>query len=754
MQRRVVNLNGSDWKLGQAVREDDPHSPSWHELGSIRSWIPAEVPGNVRADLARAGRLHDLYFGMQSLDAQWVDDHCWWLVRQVDLSIAPSERVHLVVYGVDYISDLFFNGHHLGRHEGMFSKQIYEITGLLLRESQLAVRILGSAWLPTDRSSRWERVLNRVEAMASGLSSCFPHRRDTVKCQMGFGWDFAPALRTMGIWDDVVAIVSGGVFIRDVSATPRCTGDVAVLNIVAELDSDADRRLSIRCTLQGETFDSQAVVVEHTADLPAGISRHAINLAVRSPRLWWPWDHGRPDLYRLTVEVRDGDRALDSASDCTGLRQIEFEDWTLRLNGQRVYVRGANWVPANILPGRVQASDVRSLLHLARRANMNMLRVWGGGLREKRSFYDLCDRLGILLWQEFPFACTYLTRHPRSANYLTQVGKEVRAIIRELRNHPSVTIWCGGNEFVPERNRPLVSSLLGALAEEDPSRPFLPASPSQGDSHNWHVWHSFYPPSAYRRDQAPFASELGLQAAPGTASLRQFIPSEHLWPPGPSWSHHGAELRKLWRYARPFLSEHGVTLDSFVTASQRAQAHALQIAIEHFRRRKARGNGGILVWQFNEPWPAISWSLVDFYGQGKLAFDVVGRLYNPVLVSLDYALGRYEPGHALEASVWVINDTAQDLFDCWLEVELFDREGQSADLHTMKLMVQADSAKSYGQISWTLPPGGGWWLGCRLVQSEAVLTANEYDLSFCDDIGPNVAQRLRNWLKGALTPRS
>lgn len=752
MPRRVVDLNGSDWQLGQAVQRDDPRSPSVQGLPFIEHWIPANVPGNVRSDLARAGKLRDLHFGLQSEEAQWVDDHCWWLVRGVSLSITPSERVHLVLHGVDYISDVFLDGHHLGRHEGMFSKQIYEITNLMRQDSQLAVRILGSAWLPCNRSTRWERVLNRLEAATGKLPGRFPHRRDTLKCQMSFGWDFAPPLRTMGIWDDVHAIVSGGVFIRGVAATPLGSSGAAALDISAELDSDDDRQVSIRCTLEGETFDSQPLILERSVELSPGVSSHSVTMAVGSPELWWPWDHGHPNLYRLTVEIRDGDRAVDSTSECIGFREVEFEDWTLRVNGRRVYARGANWVPANLFPGRTQVSHIHELLQLARQANINMLRVWGGGLRERRGFYDLCDRIGVLVWQEFPFACTYLTRYPRSRNYLELVEQEARASIRDLRNHPSVIIWCGGNEFAPERNRPLVSTLSRALSEENPSRPFLPASPSQGDSHNWHVWHGFHPPSAYRHDQARFASELGLQAPPGIQSLRQFIPSEHLWPPGPSWSHHGAQLRKLWRYAKPFLPEGQVTLESFVTASQRAQAHALQIAIEHYRRRKASGNGGILIWQFNDPWPAISWSLVDFFGRGKLAFDVVKRLYSPVLVSLDYELNQYEPGNAFEAGVWVINDSAHDVGDCLLEVELLDRTGLTRGLHTLKLTVPADSSTSCCRVSWTLPPGGGWRLACRLTQGPDVLSTNEYDLSVHDDVGPTAAQRLRSWLSGLVSP--
>lgn len=751
MHLRVLHLNGTEWQLGQSAPERNPFRASWEECQQIGDWIPAVVPGNVRADLVRAGRLRELCFAQQSREAHWVDDHCWWLIRSFALSHAEGERVHLVLRGVDYISDLFLNGHHLAHHEGMFSPQIHEITHLLRPDNRLAVRILGSAWLPNDRSSIPEKALNIIEARFGGLSSSYPQRRDTVKCQMGFGWDFSPPLRTMGIWDDVFAILSGAVLIRDVTSTTTISHESAVVEVGVELDAGTDQRVGIRCTLAGETFDCPAVATEQVVELPAGVSRHALRLPVANPNLWWPWDHGRPDLYRLTIEVLDGARILDAASHCIGLRQVELSGRTLYVNGHRVYARGANWVPASILPGCVGASDYESLLRLARQANMNMLRVWGGGLREKRAFYDLCDRLGILLWQEFPFACAFLTRYPRSASYLDQVESEARAIVRDIRHHASVVLWCGGNEFSPERNQPLVAALSAAVADEDPSRPFLAASPANGDSHNWNVWHRFHPPSAYRRDGARFASELGLQAPPDATALSRFLPAEHLWPPGPSWSHHGAGLHKLWRYARPFLASGEVTLESFVLACQRAQANGLQIAIEHFRRQKANGNGGILVWQLNEPWPAISWALVDHYLQAKPAYEVVQRLFSPILVSLEYTLQRYGAGDTFQARVWIINDTAQALPDCQLDVVLWDGQSRVAEHNARSLVIPADSAATYDLLAWRLPRCDEPRLSCLLTTGLQTLSTNEYDLSIHDDIRPSISQRVRAWLSGLVT---
>ncbi len=755
MPRRILDLNGDDWRLGQAPDGADPHGADWQELGRIADWLPATVPGNVRADLLRAGRLPDLHHDRQTEAAQWVDDHCWWLVRDVALPLAPGERVHLVLRGVDYVSDLFVNGHHLGRHEGMFSPQVHELTDLLGGENRLAVRILGSRWLPRDRSSPWEKLLNHVEGRASGLPGRFPHRRDTLKCQMGFGWDFAPALRTMGLWDDVYAVVGRGVFISDVVARQQQAGEEVGLDVKIDLDADQARTACLRCTLTGETFGAEPLVAERRVALSPGVSQHAVQLSIPEPRLWWPWDHGRPDLYRLEVEAWDEAGRLDACSRTIGLRTVALDGWTLRVNGRRVYARGANWVQADVLPGRVTAADYLALLTLAREANANMLRMWGGGLREKRAFYDLCDRLGILVWQEFPVACAFITRYPRAPEFLALAEAEARAIVRDLRQHPSLALWCGGNEFSPRRNAPLVAALARAVAAEDPARPFLPASPTGGDSHNWHVWHRFQPPTAYLEDEAQFASEFGLQAPPDAATLRRFISADELWPPGPSWTYHGAGLAKLWRYARPFLpvgQASNLPHEAFIEAGQRAQAHGLQIAIEHYRRGKAQGNGGVLLWQLNEPWPAISWAIVDFYRQPKPAYETVKRLLNPLLVSVDYARGHYRPGDRLRGDVWIVNDRAKDLPGCELEVTLQAGDGRPAERLAQAVDVAADSARVAACLDWPLPPGGGWRLACRLALGDQLLSENEYDLTVYDDVQPTWRQRLRAWLTDRLLP--
>ena len=772
MQRQLFDLNGDQWQIGRAPASALPERASWSEMEAIDEWLPASVPGNVRADLARAGRLPDLTVGSQFQASRWVDGYCWWFARNWTLDPQPGQRVHLVLRGVDYISDLFLNGQWLGPHEGMFSTQMHDITQLAGQDNLLAIRILGANYLPRDRSSSWEKLLNRIEARLGGMPGAFPDRRDTLKCQMSFGWDFAPPLRAMGIWDDVYALVSGSAWLREIRTRSEIGSEVASLLAEIEIDAAVGQSCRLEGLLEPETFAGRALATQEQLRVQPGISRVRLRWDIPELKLWFPWDHGRPDLYRLSLRLMDGEgQLLDMASQTVGLRRIEMDGWTLQVNGRPVYARGANWVPADILPGRIAPDDYRALLFLAKEANMNLLRVWGGGLREKRAFYDLCDRMGILVWQEFPFACAFLTRFPRSPDYLALAEREVRAIVRDLREHPSLALWCGGNEYSPDRNQPLAATLARAVEEEDPSRPFLPASPHGGDSHYWQVWHNYHPPAAYLADDASFASEFGLQAPPDIQALRRFLPADELWPPGPSWLAHGAGLGKLARYARPFLeakppanrvsaveadpglgSTSPAGLETFIEASQRAQAHGLQIAIEHYRRRKAEGCGGALVWQLNEPWPAISWALLDVHRQPKEAYHAVQRAFQPLLVSLTYPLRRYQAGDELPLRIWLIQDGDRALPNCRLQITLCDQDGKPFQDHRQSVDVTAHSAQRVGLVGWTLPPGTSWRLTCSITDGTEVLTSNEYRLEAHDDVRPTWRQRLRAWLTGLFIP--
>jgi hypothetical protein len=277
------------------------------------------------------------------------------------------------------------------------------------------------------------------------------------------------------------------------------------------------------------------------------------------------------------------------------------------------------------------------------------------------------------------------------------------------------------------------------VAAKDGTRPFKDVSPGRGDSHNWRVWHGKAHVRHYRRDEAQFASEFGLSSVPDLASLQKFIPPEHLWPPGEFWGYHHAELVKLRRYAAPWLKSAPTSLVQFIEATQKAQAFGLQVAIEHFRRRKYQASG-ILIWQFNEPWPAICWSLVDYDRRPKLAYHKLQQVYNPVLISLDYPLIEYRPGTLLRAEIWAINDLLQSFENCRLRILL---DGQEIFSRTIDL--PPDFCCPVGLIEHPLLDESRH-LEARLSCQAQVISTNSYDLQYHDPTEAGLLDRFRSWV--------
>jgi beta-mannosidase len=804
--RQTIDLNGA-WQFGSVPRR--PFETLFvDDRAAVSEWLPATVPGDVRADLLALGRIPEPFYGTGHRASLWVETCDWWYRRPLPfLTLRPGQRAFLIFDGVDYLSAIFVGGLELARHAGMFSRQVVEITGTLAAggaellalgpHAQVAVRIWGSGALPRRRLTLperlWAWLADRLDPTGT-----FPDRTATLKCQMSFGWDFAPPIRTMGIWDDVRLVVTEGVFIEDmyplpagerVSPFPAREGGQgarsAALAVQVTLDSDQPRSVRVEVTVQPANFPGAGFSpAPFDLALPAGRSLHALAFDLPDPQLWQPWDRGFPHLYELSIAVVSDQQSavsgptgrlrsrrsaverqtpnvksptsnlqpptsnsppLDSASARFGIRHIAVDDWIFAVNGQREFIRGVNWVPADSLPGRLRREDYAHLLEMARAAGANLLRVWGGGLREKRAFYDLCDELGLLVWQEFPFACAFLGYFPHDDAWLALAGRECAAIVQAVRCHPSLALWCGGNEFSPRRNRRLVQTLERVVAAHDGARPFVPVSPSPGDTHDWNVWHGYHPPVAYREEAARFLSEFGLQAPPALETLRACLPEADLWPPGAGWKAHKAELSKLRYYALPrsYGGGRGEGLAAFIDASQKAQALGLQIAVEHMRRRKGQ-TGGLCVWQFDEPWPAISWAIVDYYRRPKLAYERLKDLYNLVLVGLHFPLVRYHAGDMLQAEVWAVNDSLYALDGCRLTVEL-----DGMPILEMPVALPPDSVQTIGDLRhrFLAEPGE---VALLLRQGDRQVARNTYDLTYDSPPPAGWSRRLVRWAADAL----
>jgi beta-mannosidase len=687
--------------------------------GRIGDELPARVPGDVFTDLWSAGKIPDPYLGLNSEQVQWVNQYDWLYRGAAELAPAVLERLWIEFQGLDYRYAIGWNGRELFQGEGMFSRRLFEVAPVLPGTNAIEVRFSG---LP----DRW--VESKLPPV---IFNTEPVRRKYLKTQMSFGWDFAPRLKGCGVWDEAALFATGPALIRD--ALVR-TGNDGTVDLEFELDSGGEIEALLELTIAGETFAGEkwkASVPVRLEKGPRNLIRHRLH--VEQPRLWWPWDQGRPELYRLSAAVMVGGKRSDAVTEVFGFREIGWTrnpgspqralDWTLLVNGRRVFLRGANFVPAESMAGRLTGERYRKLVELARDANLNALRLWGGGNRERRDFYDACDRLGVLVWQEFPVACVNF-RLPRSKKYSRLLQAECMEIARQLRNHPSLMMWCGGNEFNARWNQPAIETMKQVCHDLDPTRRFVPASPHRGDAHNWLVWHLKGNLTDYFADRSQLVSEFGLQAPPALESLREFLPGDLLWPIGRGWTHHHLGRGKMEKYVRSFGA--GAGLENFVHAGQEAQAHYLHRGIERWRRAKYEKSGAFL-WQWNEPWPCVSWSVVDYYLRPKRGYEAVKLAFQPLLVSAEFEQKSYQPGELFSALIFLVNDLPRDFPE--VEVEVWSGGER---MQTLRGAVDRDQVSSLGEISFRLPAAAPPMLELTAREAGQEISRNCYHLAFHD----------------------
>ena len=693
----MVSLGGGGWQIKGYLGDDwaarRAHAPDTRDaLG----WIPAEVPGSVLVDLWRAGEVPDPYFGRNSLFCEWVPERTWVYRRRFQVARMPV-RAQLRFEGVDHAARYFLNGEELGASEGMFRPVAFEVGDRLREENHLAVVI--------DPAPACEPQVGRTE------------RVRIHKSRMGYGWDFCPRMVHQGIWDDVLLLATGQVRIEDVWVRPRLAADLARAEVAVEIrTSGAAGAAEVMLRAGAHT------VAAGKAELVGGRALLSFDLA--SPAIWWPNGSGGQSLYHAEVRVVDGEwRESDRRSVRFGVRRVEVEGndgaeasarpHTLVVNGRRLYTCGWNWVPIDACYGPRRDGKLDHLLGLARRAHVNLLRVWGGGLIERADFYDRCDQLGLMVWQEFSLSSSGIDSKPsEDPAYLATLAGDARAIVPRRRNHPSLVLWCGGNELKSSGGRPLddqepaLAVLRDAVRELDPDRAWLPTSPS-GDEEAHGPWEHQGPEAHYRLHDSStslLASELGVEGMTNRRALEALVPAHHRWPTGREnriYFHLGA-----WWNNEPLVqTSFGgfADLDALRRASQYLQADGLRYAIEANRRRMGQ-NSGSIPWQMNESYPN-GWctSAIDYRGQPKPAYHAVRRAYEPVLVCarLDSPLlgGRDE----ISAELWLVTAPEVAAHDgCELLVQLGDAEGAIHADARLAAAVVPGCARSVGKVTWAI----------------------------------------------------
>jgi beta-mannosidase len=723
-----ISLDG-DWQFKDFYGEDwrwrNAHKPDTYDT---RHWRTGTVPGSVHHDLWKLGEIPTPYYERNSLLLEWVPARTWIYKRTFFISEdLRGKRIQLRFEGVDYQAEFFLNGESLGSHTGMFTPALFEVSGQLQHggDNLLAV-VIEPAPHEQPQVGRTSKV-------------------HTHKSRMNYWWDFCPRMIHIGIWDQVALEATETVGIEDVFVRPWLTTDLerADISVLTTFDTTQPFNVVVEIMLR---YGGEIVARQQTHhSLLAGQNTIEQVVVIEQPHLWWPNGQGEQALYEAEVIVwPSGDisdelsAALDRRQTRFGIRKIELmqnenadpgaRPYTLVVNGRSVYIKGWNWVPIDVLYGVERPDKLDHLLSLAQRAHVNLLRVWGGGLIEKEAFYRHCDELGILVWQELIQSSSGIDNNPpETPEFVDMMVREAEQIIPRKRNHPSLAIWCGGNELTaaPEKplddSHPLLAALKNIIMRLDPGRLWLPTSPTgqvfsnsldniERDPSALHDVHGPWEYQGltqhyelYNRGSSLLHSEFGVEGITNLNTLNATIAPENQWPAtldNPIWQHLGAWWNKqqMWKTVFGDMAD----IETLGRATQFIQAEGLRYALEADRRRQYH-NSGTLPWQFNEPYPmAACTSAVDYYGQPKPAYYAVAQAYEPLHVSAKFSTLAWAGREQFEAEIWLNNSEETTFSALNLYVKIIGLHGYAHSSWTESFSCAGNSAKQIVTVKWPL----------------------------------------------------
>ena len=676
----------------------------FHAVGNVdkpglAEWHPAQVPGVVHTDLQRNGLIPDPFDRDNDFHLQWIGLTDWeyQTTFQVDSAALGHDHVDLVFDGLDTFADVYFNGQTILHADNMFRQWRIPAKTLLkpgANTLRVVFRSVVEKMLPYVKSLPY--VLPSMTTNNFGNEENIATAPYTRKAPYQYGWDWGPRYLTEGIWHPVRLETWDSLRIANFHIhQEKVAADMA--RVTAELEIESSRPTTAILTVaNNEISAAQTTDASLTVQLDAGISHVSLPIRVASPKLWYPVGYGPQNRYRFSASIRLGSEVAARAEVKTGLRSVELrrvpDQWgksfEFALNGIPVFAKGADVIPFDSFPNRVTPQMHRNILEAARDAHMNMVREWGGGYYESDDFYDICDELGIMVWQEFIFGGDMV---PGDTSFQENVRQEAIQQIRRLRDHPSIVVWCGNNETetawhhwsdrqaFKESLTPAIRDLVwqdyvilfadilrSAVAQYADPAPYTPSSPSanfeeipdnqhSGDMHYWAVWHQQAPASDYTLQFPRFMSEYGFQSFPEMRTIHTFARNpEDLDIHSTVMLAHQKNKGGNERILTYMLREYRQPKDfaSFVYLSQVQQAEIVKIGAEHLRRQRPRTMGS-LYWQLNDCWPVASWASIDYYGRWKALHYYARRFYDDVLISPFL--------HDDKVDVYVVSDKLQPL---------------------------------------------------------------------------------------------
>ena len=661
LKTAVKNLH-EGWKFRQA---------------RLTNWYPATVPGVVHTDLLQNKIIEDPFFRLNERGLQWIDKEDW--VYETCFTLAADmmrkENMELVFEGLDTYADVYLNDECILKADNMFRRWSIPVRQYIREENNI-LKVYFHSPVKID-VPKWDALPYQYPASndQSENGGLFNKKISIFARKAGYhyGWDWGPRLVTSGIWRPVYIRAWSDLRINDVFIEQKEVGaGRAVIAGHVELDADKDMD-GVLVTITDEA--TGRVLGEWQADLKRGTNRVTVDFVLHKPKLWWSNGLGEPFLYRFRTDIIAGGELLDSKTERVGIRSLKVvhqpdkdgHTFYIELNGRPVFAKGANYIPLdNFLP-RVTPENYKRTILDAAGVNMNMLRVWGGGIYENDVFYDLCDEHGIMIWQDFMFACSM---YPAEGALLDNIHQEAVDNVKRLRNHACIALWCGNNECqdawlgwgwkreIERQNKEYADkiwaqyrqqyhvTLPGVVREYAPGTFYWPSSPfafegemsgtTDGDRHYWSVWHGKAPISDYDSEKSRFFSEYGFQSFPEFDSVKRYAPYPEDWDIRSEvmMSHQRGGDHANGLIETYLLNEYKKPRDfrAFLYMNHVLQGDAIKTAIESHRRQMPY-NMGTLFWQHNDCWPVASWASRDYYGRWKAQHYYTRKVYDDILIS-------------------------------------------------------------------------------------------------------------------------
>lgn len=666
-----------------SIKQSDNQQINNWEFGFQDQWFHAKVPGDIVADLLSKQLINDPYFGTNEDSIQWIFNRDWTYKSNFQLGLSQNQE--LVFNGLDTYALIYINDSLVLKTDNMFRKWIVDVS-FLKRQKDHQLKVV------------FKNVFDKERQKIKQLGYDLPGgtRVHTRKAGFHYGWDWGAKITTSGIWKKVEINAWNDAIIREFEVFQKELSDKS-----ASLDANIELQVQTAADYSLEINDSI-----YTYSLTKGEHHITIPISIDQPNRWWPNGHGKQHLYSFSLSLIKDKKILATKQKKIGLRDVELVNekdslgtsFYFKINGKPIFMKGANYIPQDHLQNRVSKQDYLHLLSDAKNSNMNMLRVWGGGIYEQDIFYDICDSLGILIWQDFMFACAM---YPSDSLFLDNVKKEAVENVRRLNHHPSIVLWCGNNENsegwqrwgwqdafdssekqeIEKGYKQLFNDILPDVVSQYAQIPYWESSPSlgrgdprhqfEGDAHYWGVWHDAEPFENLLQKVPRFMSEFGFQSFPSIETISTFCDTSDFDLNSPSMLSHQKHTRGN-ALILEYMEREYPTPNSFeklIYLSQIVQSQGIRMGLEAHRYNQPYCMG-TLYWQFNDCWPVASWSSRDYFGNWKALNYAVQQVFQPLALSVVS-----KPNGLFD--VWAVSEQ-ETLFKDSLLIEVFDLDGNLA----------------------------------------------------------------------------